>query len=245
MKNLLKSRFHSFQQIPVGIVIAVAVLAWMGGCKTTTSPGTTGSFAGRVALIDSTQLVLSNFSGITVSIDGTSISTTTDSSGRWEINAVPEGLYSISATKSGFGTFHWYEQQMVGGRLDLTPAGIAQMPSFTPVITKAYFDGLTLGYNVQAFGSIPYFAMYCDLDSNTQPSDAHLLTDQYDDGYFTYDALRSAGAYSGETIYVSSSSVFNDDHPDGFAFSFFDPVHNETRFSSTGPKSNVIAVTMP
>jgi hypothetical protein len=230
-------------------VFAVAVLAWMSGCKTVTSPGMTGLFAGRVALIDSTQIALavalSDFSGATVSIDGTTFSATTDSSGQWEISGVPEGLYNITATKSGFGTFHWYEQEMVGGRLDLTPAGIARMPSFTPILTKAYFAGLLLGYNIPSPDSIPYFAMYCDLDSNTQPSDAHLLTDPYDDGYFTNDALRTAGAHSGETIYVSASAVFNDDHPDGFAFSFFDPIHNETRFASTGPKSNVIAVTMP
>jgi hypothetical protein len=65
MKNLVNSRFHSFQQIPVVTVIAIAVLAWMSACKTVNSPGGSGTFAGRVVLFDSTSTMLANLSGTT------------------------------------------------------------------------------------------------------------------------------------------------------------------------------------
>ncbi len=243
MKNLVISRFHSFQQIPVIIVVAITMLAWMGGCKTTTSPGMTGSFAGMVMLSDTTGII-ADFSGTTVSIDGTSFITSTNSIGQWIISGVPEGQYNITASKPGFGTFHWYEQQLLNGTLNLQPAELARLKSFTPKLSYAGWGSGALNFNVQITSdSMQNMVGYCDIDSTTQPSAPHFATANYvywgngGLGSFSYEVLREAGAQSGQTLYVSASVVGGG--------SFFDPAHNETRWASTGPKSNVIAVTMP
>ena len=54
-------------------------------------------------------------SGVTVSIQGTSISTITDSLGQWTINGVPTGSYTITETKQGYGMTEQQGFQFVGG----------------------------------------------------------------------------------------------------------------------------------
>jgi hypothetical protein len=241
---------HCFQRTNPLLLLTCAVLSFSNSCGSSNSPTISGSFAGTVALYDSTFEALSNFSSTNVVIDGTSFSTSTDPNGHWEINGVPQGLYDITASKSGYGTFHWYQQPMVGGVLDLKPAEIANMSTKTPVISSVTSSGGYWTIIIQPYNS-GFLAAYCDVDSTTQPSEAHLATNVFaqSDGYFSYSDLRAGGAQSGETLYFSTSTIFYDDEyaslGETFSSSFFDPYHNETRWASTGPRSNVIAVTMP
>ena len=232
----------------------------IGSCRNTTSPQGSGTIAGRVILFDSTGAIFTDFSGIHVSIDGTPMSIVTDSSGDWQFSSVSNGTYNVTASKPGFGTYHWYEQNINNGRIDEGTAALAQMPSYTPIISGASFgtDGDGVGEDILgAYSQLPVginVAGYCDLDSNTQPTDAHLMVavnlDNNDGGgiYFSYDDLLAAGARPGQTLYLSAANVFS--RPNGYSFgcntTFFDPSHNnEMRYASNGPKSNVIAVTMP
>ena len=228
----------------ISILLVLAALACSAGCKTTTSPTASGSFAGRVLLFDSTGTALPNFSGTTVVLDGTTFSTTTDATGQWQISGVPEGQYNVTASKPGFGTFHWYEQQIIDGRLDLGAAVIVNMPIDKPVLMNASaILGGTLSANGQTAGPMQTLVIDCDLDSTTLPSEPHLATGL---GYISINNLRAAGAVSGKTLYISISAVYNGTYyQDEFVTYFFDPTHNEFRWASTGPKSNVIAVTMP
>ena len=139
---------------------------------------------------------------------------------------------------------------MAGSRLDLDAAGIANMPSYTPVLQNVSWnlagEYSTLGVGPENDpGSTHVLMSYCDLDSTTQPLDAHLAVSPTGQ-YFSYETLRTAGAQSGQTLYISLSTVFNYNSYTNGAYSvqFFDPAHNEYRWASTGRKSNVIAVTM-
>ncbi|MDP4198024.1 MAG: carboxypeptidase-like regulatory domain-containing protein [Bacteroidota bacterium] len=225
--------------------IAVFVIVAATGCNHTTSPGGGGMIAGRVVLFDSTRMELSDFSGTKVSIDGTTLSTLTDAVGAWQIGGLPEGRYDITASKPGFGTFHWYQQVMVGGRLDVQTAAIARMKDFTPVISLGSFAGALSLFDSAGHSIIGY----CDIDSTSKPSDPHLAVTMFDpvDCYISTNDLRAAGVASGQVLYVSASTIFDgyDGYSIGYAVSFYDPVHHETRYASTGPKSNVIKVTMP
>ncbi len=233
-------------------VFAVAVLAWMSGCKTVTSPSTTGSFSGRIVLFDSTRYQMPDFSGATVQLDGTSFHTTTDSLGAWDISGVPEGLYNISASKPGFGTYHWYQTNMTGGTYYLSTVYIARMPTDVPVLDSVWGSASDGGWQFvgHTTGGMDFVVGYCDTNSTIQPFEPHLATNLMgSSGGFAVDDLRTAGARSGQTLYISVSAVFNAGGDlTGFGgppFIFFDPAHNEYRWASTGPKSNVITVTMP
>ena len=229
-------------------------------CRSTTSPLSSGSVAGRVILFDSNYAPLTDLSGVLVHVDGSSIAAVTDPLGAWKLTGISEGLHDITATKAGYGTYHWYEQNINAGNLDVGTVALAQMPSFTPVINGVGYFGSTLSFWVKgAYDSLPPHveaAGYCDLDSTVQPSDPHLLvalnTDSRSGGgiYFGRVDLIAAGVRPGQTLYFSSSNVFVRDTDNysvaSYSTIFGDPAHNhQHRFASTGPKSNVIAVTMP
>ena len=227
-------------------------------CHTiTTSPPSTGSIAGRVILYDSNQHVMTDHSGIHVSIDGTSKSMVTDSTGNWLFTGLAEGMYDVTASKPGFGAYHWYEQNVNNARTYVQPAALANLPVFTSTVFNASFDGTNLIVTVSNYGSANSpaplcldVACYLDKDSSVQPSDPHILTDGYyapsaNKLYFSYTDLLALGVRPGQTLYLSSSLAFRGGSQ-FFSTTFDDPAHNnEFRYASNGPKSNVVVVTMP
>ena len=239
--------------------ILTALTSLIGGCRGTTAPEKTGSFAGRVILFDSTKTIngsyrlpLSDFSNVLVTIDNSSYSAETDSLGQWEIHDVPEGQYDLTASKQGFGAFHWYQQFLSDARHDLSTPGLSRMRAISPVISDVKFEGTYLGFNVPVQGQDTlWIEGYCDLDSTTQPSESHLActitqTTEGCSDYFSISDLRAAGARSGQTLYVSASSAFSESNDSrAYVVSYYDPRYNETRWASTGPKSNVVKVIMP
>lgn len=247
-------------KIPVFITVFGLFLA-MSGCHTSTSPQGSGTIAGRVILFDSTGTVLTDFSGIYVSVDVTPMSMVTDPSGDWQFSGLSDGIYDVTATKAGFGTYHWYEQDVAAGRVGEPTAALSQMSSYTPIVAGVTINSRILSVDILGYSQFPSglplganIAGYCDLDSNVAPSDSHLLvainTDYNSGGgiYFSYNDLLSAGARPGQTLYLSAANVFlgYNGISVGYHTTFADPYHNNTlRYASNGPKSNVIAVTMP
>ncbi|HEX5315826.1 MAG TPA: hypothetical protein VFX22_04160, partial [Candidatus Kapabacteria bacterium] len=64
------------------IFFLICTLIGISSCRENgTSPNSNGSIAGRVILFDSTGAVLTDYSGIQVSIDGTNRLMATDSTG--------------------------------------------------------------------------------------------------------------------------------------------------------------------
>jgi len=64
---------------------------------TTTTLPPFGTISGVVTLEG-----YSDFSGVSVSLEGSSLSTTTEGDGRFTINAVPAGTYTVEVSKSDF-----------------------------------------------------------------------------------------------------------------------------------------------
>ncbi len=218
------------------LLVFVAIL--ISSCRTNTSPQGNGTIVGRVILFDSTGTVQTDFSGIQVSVDGTPMSMVTDSTGDWQFSGVSNGTYNVTATKAGFGTYHWYEQNVNNGPINVVTAAIAQMPSYTPAVLSASIDTFLLNELVTgAYSQLPVgvnIAGYCDLDSNVQPSDPHLMVavniDNSGGGgtYFSYDDLLAAGARPGQTLYLSAANVFIGltGYNIGVHATFIDPSHN-------------------
>jgi hypothetical protein len=233
------------------------------GCVTEHDDGVV-TLAGRAVLMDSTGAIRTDFSGVTVTADGTKFTATTDITGAWQIDGLPSGEYDISATKAGFGTYHWYEQTYAHGRYDLATIALAEMPNIAPVIDTAYWNPYPLPNNqelevggplITGISRIMTVEGYCDLKPNVLPDQSHLLTTLSGGGSrnavgFTFfrNDLISAGARAGDTLYLSSSIVGDAPNEGGgeWAYalaSFYDPRAHETR-SCTGPKSNVLTLVM-
>ena len=211
------------------------------------SPNSGGMIAGHVALFDSTNAALPDFSGTTVSIDGTDRTALTDSVGHFAFTDLPEGTYNVTATKAGFGTFHWFQQEVSGSEIDLATGAIARMGYFAPHLSFAGWGGGELTTSVNDSGAPRSYTtwVYCDIDSTTPPAGTHLMV-SYTSSYFSINDLRACGGRPGQTLYISASTVFNGDNYSGeFETRYFDPAHNQWHWASTGPKSNVIAVQMP
>lgn len=97
-------------------------LDWLNGKK---EEGSTGSIAGSVTLHNSTwgtpHLPPGTYGGVTVSLEGTNLSTTTASDGTWKIDGVPKGVYNVSFTKEGFGPQKIFSYQFIGSGEAVVP----------------------------------------------------------------------------------------------------------------------------
>lgn len=230
------------------LILCVSVAAGVSSCdEHSVSPHDSGAIAGHVALFDSSQAALPDFSGATVSIDGSDRNTLTDSVGHFSFTGLAEGTYSLTAAKPGFGTFHWFQVEVNNGEIDLSTGAIARMGFFAPRLIQAGWAGGNLTTTVSDSGAPRYYRtwVYCDADSTTAASAPHLLV-SYTSDYFSISDLRASGARPGQVLYISASTVFDGDQYSGtFATRYFDPLHNQLRWASTGPRSNVIAVQMP
>jgi len=234
------------------LVISVVI----SSCSTNTTntveaPVHHGTLAGRIVLYDTGSISMTDYSGVVVSIDSTGMKAVTDSFGNWRIDGVAQGQYNITASKDGFGAYHWFEQLVDTGRYDLATISLGKMSNVTPTLLSA-IPGSPLALYAKWKTPPYYIVLYCDLDSTVQPQDAHLAVSQYysNPGYvdsvycgFTNQDLLTAGVRSGQTIYYSASTIFT---VNTYAMvSYYDPIHHETRWVSTGPKSNVVKVVMP
>ena len=65
---------------------------------------TRGNIAGLILLYDEDGKTLTNRSGVTVSIDNSTVSTKTGIDGKFLFDSIPAGTYDISYSKEGFGT---------------------------------------------------------------------------------------------------------------------------------------------
>ncbi|HZV13072.1 MAG TPA: carboxypeptidase regulatory-like domain-containing protein [Candidatus Kapabacteria bacterium] len=116
------------------------------GAQGPAGPALTGSISGYTYLVDQNDSLLSNRSGVTVSLNGTNISATSDSTGKWTLNNVSTGVYEVTFSKSGYDSFVIPSQQFVGGgALYLGDVYMAQKQTFG-VISETAKDSLFNAY---------------------------------------------------------------------------------------------------
>lgn len=63
-----------------------------------------GNIIGVIRLFDNNDNAQADASGLTVTIEQTNVSTTTNSSGRWSLDSIPYGTYDLVLSKPGYGT---------------------------------------------------------------------------------------------------------------------------------------------
>lgn len=74
-----------------------------------------GNVEGSVSLSDEFGADIADRNGITVRFEEASKSTTTDNNGRWQMTDLPAGIYTVTVSKDGFGTYKVFGYQFVGG----------------------------------------------------------------------------------------------------------------------------------
>ncbi|MEO5931074.1 MAG: carboxypeptidase-like regulatory domain-containing protein [Candidatus Kapaibacterium sp.] len=113
---------------------AAVILASCG--NTATSPTVTGNLSGRVVLMDESGNITADSGGVTISIKGTHYSAMTAADGTWKIADLPQGTYTLTASKPGYFPFTDPAFRFVGRGDDYYPAYnsrlyLIQTPQFT------------------------------------------------------------------------------------------------------------------
>jgi len=149
--------------------VIFALIVWtllsITGCNENPESGSglSGNLGGSAGLIDLNENQILNSSGITVSAEGTGFTTTSDSSGTWNITSLPQGTYNIVFSKSGFGTLILPDFQFVGGgQASAGQVYLYQIPTYS---VKKLSDSISfdefgdadydITFNVSFSGSIP------------------------------------------------------------------------------------------
>lgn len=99
-------------------LLSLAFIVVMFGCKNSapvTPQGATGDLKGTVGLYDSHGNQLADKSGVMVQAEGTSLSAISDTAGNWIIQNLPTQTYTISFSKSGYGTVKNTSFPFIGG----------------------------------------------------------------------------------------------------------------------------------
>ncbi len=240
----------------VSLVGAIVIL---GGCSQTSTPGnvSSGAIRGSVSLVDETGQMLPNFAGVTITLDSTSFSTTTDSTGGWYITGIPAGNYDVTISKPGFGFAYATAIPIAGpATADLGYLVLGEVPDQPPVIDTAYFltkdsGGISnpLSLNVN-FSHTPTmaFELCLDFTPNVAPESQLHASTYYDNnapaadlslGMNQLQAMDAVFA-SGTTIYISAAYVNPHSEWEAPSIGSLD-----LEWISFGSKSNVIAIKMP
>jgi hypothetical protein len=108
-------------------------------CSDSTAPRTI-PISGTVVLFDAWATRLDDFSGVTVTIDGSASSATTDATGAWHLEGVPVGPHDITFKKSGFTTV-----QLLGQSVADTTTAAPNVNLAVPPWQQAIVDSIYLG----------------------------------------------------------------------------------------------------
>jgi hypothetical protein len=94
----------------------LAILVFLSCKEQPTAPTGTATVKGQVVLAtDEGSNPTPPYSGIQVSLEGTSYSTMTDDSGLYEFDGIPGGTYNVRFSKPGYGDIRWFGMTIQGG----------------------------------------------------------------------------------------------------------------------------------
>jgi hypothetical protein len=117
------------------VVLFAAALA--AACHDMASPST-GTLSGTVALQDSWANRFTDFSGVTVTLDGNTTGATTDPTGAWHLDGVPSCRHDIAFKKETFGTVHILSQSVSGPSTTAPDIVMAITPWQQAIIDSIY-----------------------------------------------------------------------------------------------------------
>ena len=215
------------------LTFGLVVLLGITSCSTeedpTPEPITEANIIGSVNLYDEGETQIDN-SNMTVKLEGTGFSTTTDADGDFTLMEVPFGTYTLIYEKSGFGTFKKFD-------LEHTNTGSSTIITKTPSLGETSTTQVTAlttsvnGNDIQFSittdpggnnGNARYVRYFLSTDSNVSNENytyysAGLISqiNPYEITLSQND-LTSAGFSSGQTVYmkVYGDSFWSNEYDD-------------------------------
>ncbi len=112
MRNRIR---HSFALFPFLLIALMEGCDSLKGPEGPPGPILTGDLVGYVYLRTIDGRVPNDFSGVTVTAEGTGISTVTGADGRWVLSSLRTGTYTVAFSKALYGTTKYVGFQFVGG----------------------------------------------------------------------------------------------------------------------------------
>lgn len=235
------------------LLSVILISACQKGDQGPAGPALEGSIHGFVYLFNENGSRLANHGGVTVTVGAQGPSAISDSLGKWMIQGLTTGIYSMTYSKSGYGT--WKEptvQFSGGGDYYSGVISLYQLPSIA-VLTFAVdttTSGLTRlilsGTISQTDGQVVVF-FHTSPDVSSEPTDNiyTYATSTYNNSA-TFNAgvsvyqLNRAGIFSGMTLYLKA-------YPSSVSFSnFSDPSTGRPVYPNIGSiGSSVVSVTVP
>ncbi len=237
--------------------LAVMALAFTACDSDPSGPGRlTGKLSGYAKLYDQDGSELTDHSGVTVKVEGTSHSARSAVDGKWSIDGLEAGTYILTFSKPGYGDYKVYGYQFVGGGEAWANYGLFQIPTWSITLSNPTIDTsddeLTL---IRIAGRLsepsPWqgariFHLYVGStpDVSSEPG-KHLFfyTSAANDRDLAVQAVTSTlithGIPSGQTVYFAA-------YPTGRGESYEDPITNRTIYPSLSTSSsNVVSIVVP
>ena len=255
------------KKIKLFIIMLVFISAVIGCKKEDPNPAgnlLTGDLIGYTYLYDEHKIREADNSGIIVSIDGTSISTTTGIDGRWILKNLHLGTYTFVMSKPDFGTIKNVGKEFVGnGQSYYGTSNLYTIPKYTIdgindsvtyTINSIYTAGTIIVYGTFTQGdplTYAYFRLFAgknpDVSSDPSKNFCTIIGDVLGNLGLTQfylflqtRTLNNFGIVSGDTIYIV---VYADSYTSS---AYIDLNTGRYFYPNLNPKpSNILKVIVP
>ena len=218
-------------------------------------PTLTGTIRGFVTLRKENGTFDPIRNKVSVLIEGTAITDTSDSTGRWQLDSVSSGSYTIAFSRPGYSTMKYFGLQFIGnGEMYLYPT-LLQATSFnvTSILifrspTATILNG-TIS-SASADGRLVY--LYISKSNTVSSTNFTYLSivqvkpnlTAFSDT-LTRTAMNAAGFPSGTTMYIAAYGM-NIDYPAlSHAYSYIDPVTGQEVIASLSEIPRFISAQVP
>ena len=225
------------------------------GLQGQAGPKLKGNIQGFVTLVNSDGSQPIDRSGISVSIDSSSISTITGADGKFILSDLETGIYTINYSKSSYGSSKIVQYQFVGGgTVTLERVYLCQPPNFTVTIDSIkWMDGLEFGIYTTLSEHISgwrWVIFFIGQSPNVSSNPVYYLNTS--DGYESYfnngqgmqktSSSWFMGFVSGDTAYIKAYSANKSEINSGY----IDINTGRFVYTNLNPiSSNVISVIIP
>ena len=212
-------------------LVALALLNCGGGDEEITPPTpTSADILGSVNLYDEGTTEIDN-SNMTVSVEGTSKSATTDAEGDFVLTDVTFGTHTLVYEKTGYGTFKKYGIDHTNGNTVVTEnpsLGEMSTTSITNLTISEQNNTITVVTTVDPeanIGNPRYIRYFFSTDSDVSNENYDAVLDTFKAEINPYNlnltttSLEALGFQTGQTVYVKcyGESFWSNqyDNPDG------------------------------
>ena len=179
----------------------------------TNLPATSANISGSVNLYDEGTTQIDN-SGMTVSVDGSSITATTNAAGEYTLQNVPFGNVTLIYEKTGYGTFKKFNINHNNGDTFITEnPSLGQMSTTTITDLNASVNGGDVSVSATtdpagSNGNTRYIRYFLSEDANVSDDNYSFHSQTLISRINPYqlilsqDELINAGFLTGQTVYI-------------------------------------------